>query len=162
MRLTALYGSPILCVLKIQVVQKDLAIETGNDISVNTDGNPEEGDIFLFKNIGTEKTFPSLLSVQTLYLHCLARWNESSIRTSQIPIEILATLDILNVIPKDDMNTKSSLLIDVHKKQLHRPMFEFINAPTDHLVVSLRISYDMVICQVLDSKEQSGYFNTAL
>ena len=34
--------------------------------------------------------------------------------TSEILVEILATLDVLNVIPRDDTNAKPFLLIDRH------------------------------------------------
>ncbi len=53
--LTALDGSPVLCALIIQGVQKNLTIKTGIDISVNPEGNPEEGDTYFFKNIGSGK-----------------------------------------------------------------------------------------------------------
>ncbi len=51
-------GSPVLCVLVIQGVQKDLAIKTGIEILVNPKGNPEESDTYFFKNTGAGKYFP--------------------------------------------------------------------------------------------------------
>ena len=115
--LTALDGSPILCVLIIQGVQKDLAIETGIDISVNPEGNPEEGDTYFFKNTGAGKYFPGPPVSKFCWktIPPLVRWNKSAIITSEILVEMLATLDILNVIPRDDKNVKPFLLIDGNK-----------------------------------------------
>ena len=70
--LTALDGLPVLCVLIIQGVQKDLAIKTGIGISVNPEGNPEEGDTYFFKNTGAGKYFHGLPMCKfygKLYLH---------------------------------------------------------------------------------------------
>ena len=72
--LTALDGSPVLCALIIQQVRKDLAIETGIDISVNYEGNPEEGDSNFFKNAGAGRYFPGHPVYEflgELYLHWL-------------------------------------------------------------------------------------------
>ena len=162
--LTALDGSPVLCVLIIQGVQKDLAIETGIDISVNPEGNPEEGDTYFFKNTGVGKYFPGppVCEFRGKTIPALVRWNESATITSEILVEMLATLDLLNVIPRDDKNVKPFLLIDGHNSRLQLPFLEYINTPKDHWVVCLGVPYGTALWQVGDSKEQNGSFNIAL
>ena len=59
----------------------------------------------------------------------LVQLNESVTITS----EILATLDVLNVIPRDDKNISPFLLIDGHKNLPHLiPFLEYINTSKDH------------------------------
>ena len=54
--LAELDDSPVLCVLMSQGFQKHLAIKTGNDMSVNSEGNSEEGGtFFVFKNTDAVK-----------------------------------------------------------------------------------------------------------
>ncbi len=54
--LAELDDSHVLCVLMSQGFQKHLAIKTGNDMSVNSEGNSEEGGtFFVFKNTDAVK-----------------------------------------------------------------------------------------------------------
>ncbi len=114
--LTALDGTPVLCVLILQGMKRNLSVETGIDITVNPVGKTEDGDTYFFNNTGTGKYFPG----PTVCQFCgktspdLVRWNESATITSEILKEMLATLDVLNVIPWDD-NIKPFSLIDGHK-----------------------------------------------
>jgi len=75
---------------------------------------------------------------------------------------MLATLDVLNVIPRDDNNAKPFFLIDGHNSRLQLPFLEYINTPKDHWVVCLGVPYGTALWQVGDSKEQNGSFNIAL
>ena len=161
--LTALDGMPVLCVLIIQGVNRDLSVETGIDITIDPVGKSEEGDTYFFNNSGTGKYFPGppVCKFRGKTIPALVRWNESATITSDILVEMLATLDVLQVIPRDD-NIKPFLLIDGHKSRLETPFLEYINTPTDHWVVCLGVPYGTALWQVGDSKEQNGSFNIAL
>ena len=132
--------------------------------SVNPEGNPEESDTYFFKNTGAGKYFPGppVCEFRGKTIPALVRWNESATITSEILVEMLATLDVLNVIPRDDTNIKPFLLIDGHKSRLELPFLEYINTPKDHWVVCLGVPYGTALWQVGDSKEQNGSFNIAL
>lgn len=161
--LTALDGTPVLCVLILQGVNKDLSIETGIDITVDPKGRPEDGDTYFFQNTGVGNYFPGppVCQYRGKTIPALIRWNESATITSEILVEMLSTLDVLNVIPRDD-NIKPLLLIDGHKSRLEIPFLEYINTPTDHWVVCLGVPYGTALWQVGDSKEQNGSFNIAM
>ncbi len=124
------------CVLIIQGVNRDLSVETGINITIDSVGKSEEGDTYFFNNSGAEKYFPGppVCKFRGKIIPALVRWNESATITSDILVEMLATLDVLQVIPRDD-NIKPFLLIDRHKSRLETPFLEYINTPTDHWVV---------------------------
>ena len=161
--LTALDGTPVLCVLILQGMKRDLSVETGIDITVNPVGKTDDGDTYFFNNTGTGKYFPGPPTCQFRgkTIPALVRWNESATITSEILTEMLATLDVLSIIPRDD-NIKPFLLIDGHKSRLEIPFLEYINTPTDHWVVCLGVPYGTALWQVGDSKEQNGSFNIAM
>ncbi len=71
----------------------------------------------------------------------LIQWNESATITSEILVEMLETLDVLNVTPQDDKYVKPFLLIDGHNSRLQLPFLEYINIPKDHWVVCLGVPY---------------------
>ena len=52
--LTSINGQPVICILIIQCVEENRAVEVTIDISVQPDGNPSDADFFL-KNAGTGK-----------------------------------------------------------------------------------------------------------
>ena len=56
--MSALDSTPILCVIIIQVVNKDLAIEIGIGITVNPEGGgAEDGDTYFYTYTGVGKYF---------------------------------------------------------------------------------------------------------
>ena len=114
--LTALDGTPVLCVLILQGMKRDLSVETGIDITVNPVGKTEDGDTYFFNDTGTGKYYhgPPVCQFRGRTSPALVRWNESATITSETLKEMLATLDVLNVIPRDD-NIKPLLLINGHK-----------------------------------------------
>ena len=71
------------------------------------------------------------------------------------------TLDILNVVPRDQ-DKKPFLLLDGHGSRLEMPFLQYINTPTDHWVVCIGVPYGTALWQVGDSKEQNGSFNIAI
>ena len=160
--LTALDGSPVMCILIIAQKVKDLSIETGIDITVDPIGDPKDGDHYFFNNSGPGKYFPGppTCTFRGKEVPALVRWNESGNITSDILIEALSTLDVMKVIPRND-NVKPFLLLDGHGSRLELPFLNYINTPEDHWVVCLGVPYGTALWQVGDSKEQNGAFNIA-
>ena len=160
--LTALDGSPVMCILIIAQKVKDLSIETGIDITVNPDGDPKDGDHYFFNNSGPGKYFPGppTCTFRGKEIPALVRWNESGNITSDILVEALSTLDVMKVIPRND-NVKPFLQLDGHGSRLELPFLNYINTPEDHWVVCLGVPYGTALWQVGDSKEQNGAFNIA-
>ncbi len=151
--LTALDSTPVMCILIIAQKVKDLSIETGIDITVNPDGDPNNGDHFFFNNSGPGKYFPGppTCTFRGKEVPALVRWNTSGNITSDILVEALSTLDVMQVIPRDD-DVKPFLLLDGHGSRLELPY---------HWVVCLGVPYGTALWQVGDSKEQNGAFNIA-
>ena len=160
--LTALDGSPVMCILIIAAKTKDLSVETGIDITITPDGDAEDSDNFFFNNSGPGKYFPGppTCKFRGKEIPALVRWNESGTITSEILVEVLSTLDVMNVIPRDSKK-KPFLLLDGHQSRLEIPFLEYINTPEDHWVVCLGVPYGTALWQVGDSKEQNGSFNIA-
>ena len=160
--LTALDGSPVMCILIIAQKVKDLSIETGINITVDPIGDPKDGDHYFFNNSGPGKYFPGppTCTFRGKEVPALVRWNESGNITSDILVEALSTLDVMKVIPRND-NVKPFLLLDGHGSRLELPFLNYINTPEDHWVVCLGVPYGTALWQVGDSKEQNGAFNIA-
>ena len=160
--LTALDGSPVMCILIIQGKTKDLSVETGIDIKVTPEGDSKDGDTYFFKNSGPGKYFPGppTCRFRGKDIPALVRWNESGSITSEILVEALTTLDMMHVVPRDD-GIKPFLLLDGHGSRLELPFLRYINTPEDHWVVCLGVPYGTALWQVGDSKEQNGSFNIA-
>ena len=160
--LTALDGSPVMCILIIQGKRKDLSVETGIDIRVTPDGDPNNGDTYFFSNSGPGKYFPGPPTCQFRgkEIPSLVRWTESGSITSEILVEALSTLDVLNVVDRSD-DRKPFLLLDGHGSRLEMPFLKYINTPEDYWVVCLGVPYGTALWQVGDSKEQNGSFNIA-
>ena len=160
--LTALDGTPVMCILIIQGKQKDLSVETGIDITVVPEGDPKDGDTYFFNNSGPGKYFPGppTCTFHGKEIPALVRWNESGSITSEILVEAISTLDVMNVVERDN-GKKPFLLLDGHDSRLESPFLEYINTPEDHWVVCLGVPYGTALWQVGDSKEQNGSFNMA-
>ena len=114
--LTSLDGKPVMCVLIIQGKEPNLSVETGIDVTINPDGNPEDVDFF-FNNNGPGKYLPrgpvcnyrGKKNIPTMI-----RWNKSATVTSDILDDMLKILDFLDVIRRDGKR-RTFLLIDGHK-----------------------------------------------
>ena len=72
--------------------------------------------------------------------------------TNQILVEMLQTLDMLDVIIREQ-NKKPFLLLDVHGSRLEVPFLQYINTLTDHWVVCIGVPYGTALWKVGDSKE---------
>ena len=160
--LTCLDGRPIMCVLILQGKKKCLSVETGIDITVEPEGDTKEKNFF-FNNCGTGKYFPGppKCEVNGVTVPALIRWNESATITSEILVDMLATIDVLKVFPRTN-NVKPYLLIDGHQSRLGLPFLQYINTPADNWIVCVGVPYGTVLWQVEDSEEQNGSFNVAM
>ena len=67
------------------------------------------------------------------------RWHESGSITSEILVDALITLDLLNLFPRDNQNIKPFLLLDGHGSRLELPFLNYINNPEDHWVVCVGV-----------------------
>ena len=160
--LTSLDGNPVMCVLIIQGKYPDLSVETRIDVTINPDRNTEDVDFF-FNNNGEGKYFPGgpVCTYRGKKIPTMIRWNKSASITSDILVDMLKTLDFLDVIPRDGKRIPF-LLIDGHGSRLELPFLNYINTPTDHWVVCIGVPYGTALWQVGDSKEQNGSFNMAM
>ena len=152
-RLTALDVQPVLCVLVLQGKKPNLSVETGIDIRIKPDGNPNDVTFF-FKNSGERKFFPGapVCQFHGKKILALSRWNESATMTSNILVDVLKTLDCLDVVKRVGKK-RPFLLIDGHKSRLEMLFLQYINTPVDHWVVCLGVPYGTALWQVGDSKE---------
>ena len=99
--LTSFSGEPVMCVLIIEGKVPNGAIEAGIDIEVQPEGQPSDED-FIIKNSGKGKYFPG--GPECVYrgktVPALVRWHESACITSEILVDMLKTLDEMNIIPQ--------------------------------------------------------------
>ena len=112
--LTALDGTPVMCILIIAAKTKDLSVEIRIDITITPDA--DDSDNF-FKNSGPGKCFPG----PTTY----------HFRGMEIPV----------LIRWRDTNKKPFLSLDGHQSRLEIPFLQYINTPDDHWVVYLGVPY---------------------
>ena len=156
--LATLDGQSVLCVLVLQGNKSNLSVETGIDISIKPDGDPNDMTFF-FENSGEGKFFPGapVYQFHGKTIPALIWWNESAILISNILVDVLKILDCLDVV-KRVSKKHPFLLIDGHKSRIKMPFLQYFNTPADHCMVCLGVPYGTVLWQVGDSKEQNGSF----
>ena len=160
--LTAFSGEPVMCVIIVEGKLANGAIEAGIDITVTPKGSMDDPN-FIFNNSGNGCYYPG--GPECIYrgkkVPALVRWNESASITTHILVEMLQTIDSLNLFPREN-NVRPFLLLDGHRSRLELPFLQYINTPKDHWVVCIGVPYGTAYWQVGDSKEQNGSFNIAI
>ena len=160
--LTAFSGEPVMCVIIVEGKLPNGAIEAGIDITVTPKGSIDDPD-FIFNNSGNGSYYPG--GPECVYrgkkVPALVQWNESASITTHILVEMLQTIDALNLFPREN-NLRPFLLLDGHRSRLELPFLQYINTPKDHWVVCIGVPYGTAYWQVGDSKEQNGSFNIAI
>ena len=138
------------------------SIDAGIDITVHPDGATTDSD-FIIRNSGNGKYFPG--GPECVYrgktVPALVRWHESASITSDILVEMLRTLDEMDLIPRE-ANVKPFILLDGHRSRLEMPFLRYVNTPEDHWIACIGVPYGTALWQVGDSKEQNGSFIMAM
>ena len=158
---TALNGDPVMCVVIFAGQRENRLWETGIDIFTEMEGDVSDEHWFE-NNSGKGKRFPGgpSCTYQGKEVPCLTRWSPKGSITSQILVDILATIDQLGVI--DRTIAKPFLLLDGHGSRLEIPFLSYIH-DVDHLwSVCFGVPYGTALWQVGDSAQQNGAFNMAL
>ena len=160
--LTAFSGEPVMCVIIIEGKLPNGSIEAGIDITVTPKGSIDDDD-FIFKNSGNGCYYPGgpECFFRGKKVPALVRWNESASITTHILVDMLQTIDSLNLFPREG-NIRPFLLLDGHRSRLELPFLQYINTPKDNWVVCIGVPYGTAYWQVGDSKEQNGSFNIAI
>lgn len=99
---------------------KELA---GVDICVEPAGSPSDGANFILNNSGPGKYFPGgpTCNFRGKEVPVFVRWHDGGSITSEILVQMLQTLDLLNLFPHDDPSAKPFLLLDGHVSRLELP-----------------------------------------
>ena len=65
---------------------------------MNLEGDPKDGDTYFFNNSGPGKYFPGppTCTFHGTDIPALVRWNDSGSITSEILVEAISTLDMMN------------------------------------------------------------------
>ena len=99
---TLFSGEHIICILIFEGKLPNRAIESGFDITINRYGKKTDED-FIIRNSGAGKYFPG--GSECLYcskeVPALVCWHESASIASDILVDILKTLDQLELISRD-------------------------------------------------------------
>ena len=104
--IAALDGSPVMCVLIISTTTRDLSIGTRIDFTVTPSGDANDSDNFFFNNSGPGKYIPGPPTCKFCgkEVPALVMFNKSGTTTSEILVGVLSTLEVMNVIPRDQHN----------------------------------------------------------
>ena len=160
--LTSFTGDPVMCVIIIEGKLPNGAIEAGVDIRIEPNGKSTDKD-FLINNSGKGKHFPG--GPECVYrgktVPALVRWHESASITSEILVDMLQTLDEMELVPRNN-GVNPLILLDGHRSRLEMPFLKYVNTPEDHWVAVIGVPYGTALWQVGDSKEQNGSFNMAI
>ena len=92
---------------------------------------------------------------------CLTRWSSKGSITAQILIDILHTLDYLQVIDQSEGRILS-LLHDGHGSRFALEFLQYIMNPLYEWVVCIGVPYETALWQVSDASEQNGAYKIAL
>ena len=91
----------------------------------------------------------------------MTRWSPKGSITSDILIDILASLEFYGVIDRTD-GRKPFLLIDGHNSRFQLNFLSYVIDPTHEWVVCIGVPYGTALWQVGDASKQNGSLNMAL
>ncbi len=159
---TALTGEPVMCILIIEGKRPNRSIVAGVDIRVTPTGSFSDND-FVLKNCGNGKYFPGgpECTFRGKKVPAFICWHKSASITTNILVEMLQTIDGLDLFPRRD-GVKPFLCLDGLGSRLQLLFLQYINNPKDYWVVCIGVPYGTALWQVGDSKEQNGSFNIAM
>ena len=157
--LTLLSGDPRMCVLIMAGDRLRTEVETGIDMFAKTIGNINEDDYFL-KNSKKGKRFPGSPTcvVKGIEVPRLVRWSPKRSMTSEILVDICATIDYCDVFDRSD-GAMSFFLLDGHGSRVELPFLEYVNNPEYLGCACIVVPYGTDLWQVGDSAEQNGTSN---
>ena len=161
--LTALDGTPVMCIIIFKGEQESTIHATGMDLFVEVEGNESEHDFFA-KNSGPGKLYPG--GPQCMFkgkmVPCMCRWTPKGGINGSILLDIIATLDALCVFDEDmKAGVKPMLLLDAHGSHFELPFLQYINDTNTEWVVCIGVPYGTSLWQVGDSSEQNGSYKMA-
>ena len=146
-------GEPVMCVIIVEGKLSNGAIEAGIYITVTPEESIDDPD-FIFNNSGNCSYYPR--GPECIYrgkkVPALVQWNESASITTHILVEMLQTINALNLFPRKN-NMRPFLLLDGHRSRLELLFLQYINTPKDHWVICIGVPYGTAYWQVGDSKE---------
>mmetsp|Transcript_25328 Transcript_25328/g.29834 ORF Transcript_25328/g.29834 Transcript_25328/m.29834 type:complete len:143 (+) Transcript_25328:1172-1600(+) len=127
-----LTGDPLMCVVIMAGERPKAEVETGIDMFAETIGSIDDDDYFL-KNSGKGKKFPGgpTCMVHGIKVPCLVRWSPKGSMTSEILVDICATLDHLKVFDRSN-GAMPFFLLNGHGSRVELPFLEYVNHP-EHL-----------------------------
>ena len=139
--LTAFTGEPVMCGLILEGKRPNPSIEAGIDIRISPNGSDSDPD-FIMNNCGNGKYFPGgpECTLRGKKVPAFVRWHESSSITTDILVQMLQTIDALNLFPRND-GVKPFLLLDGHGSRLQLTFLQYINTPKDQWVVCIGVPY---------------------
>ena len=120
--LTAFTGQPVMCIVIFAGEKASTILETGMDIFAQVIGNEKEDDFF-DKNYGPGKLYPGgpTCEFKGKKIPCLVRWSPKGSITSEILVDILKTLDYLNIfVDERAQGKKPFLLLDGHGSRFEK------------------------------------------
>ena len=160
--LTALNGQPVMCIIIFAGKREQAIVETGMDIFAEQVGEVSDKDYFA-NNSGTGKRYPGgpTCDFRGKKVPCLTRWSPKGSITSDILIDVLASLEFYGVIDRTD-GRKPFLLIDGHNSRFQLNFLSYVIDPAHEWVVCIGVPYGTALWQVGDASEQNGSLNMSL
>jgi hypothetical protein len=160
MGLTALTGEPVMCIVIIEGMQRQVEIELGIDLDVQTDVGSLNDMDYVKRNTGKGKRFPGgpTCHFKGKDILCFMRFQEKGGMTGEILLDIFKTLDFHKLFDNDRKNGRRPFfLLDGHGSRFHLPFIKYINTEETRHGVSIGVPYGTSYWQVGDSSEQNGY-----
>lgn len=117
--------------------------KTGMDQFVDIEGLASEEDFF-DKNSGEEKLYPGgpMCTFKGVEVPCMCWWTPKGSVDSSILLDIVKTLDILNVFKTERKEgMKPMLLVDAHGSMFNLTFLEYINTPETERCVCIDVPY---------------------
>jgi len=161
--LTAFDGQPVMCIVIFAGNKRQPLYETGMDQFVEIDGLASEDDFF-DKNSGPGKLYPGgpMCTFKGVDVPCMCRWTPKSSIDGSILLDIVKTLDILQVFRAERANSLvPMLLVDAHGSRFDLNFLEYINNPETEWCVCIGVPYGTSLWQVGDSSQQNGSYKMA-
>ena len=151
--LTLLSGDSFMCVVIMAGERPKAEVQSGIDMFVTAEGNVTDDDYFE-KNTGPGKKIlcGPTCTVRGVKVPTLVRWSPKRSVTSEILVDICATLDHLKVFDRST-GAMPFFLLDGHQSCIELPFLEYVNHINHLWCACLGVPYGNDLWQAGDPEE---------
>ena len=141
--LTAMGGTPVMCIVIIQGMRENRLNMTGMDLFADVIGDVQDANFFE-NNSGPGKLYPGgpTCKYKGKDVPCMCRFTPKASIDGEILLDVVCTLDCLKCYEEERANgIRPMLLIDAHGSRFDLNFLQYVNTPATEWSVCIGIPY---------------------